>query len=99
MNLLFISGVVCMIVAALLLYVLWVGFNTKPHLLKMFQMGFFASLFTLGALQLFSYYFWFNGVHIPDFYGLIYSSIDLILAILGIVYYLYYVKHPPLRFK
>lgn len=99
MTLLLISGIFCIIVALLLLYVLWVGFNTKPHLLKMFQLGFFAALFSLGTLQVMSYYFYLMGLHIPDFYGLIYSSIDLVIAVLGLLYYLYYVKHPPLTFK
>lgn len=99
MILLTFSGATCLIVSVLMLHVLKAGFDEKPHLLKMFQFFFFASLFTLGLLQILSSIYVSRGVMVPDYYGLIYSSADLVLALLGVMYYIYYVKHRPIAFK
>lgn len=95
----FISGVLCLVVSFLMAVVLHINFNQKPHLLKLFQMGFFAALLTLGVLQLGTAYINSKGGSLPGYFPPAYSTADIVFAVLGVLYYIYYIKHPPVKFK
>lgn len=85
----FLSGIVCIGAAAFMMYILYLDYNNKRHILRIFQLGLSAILMILGILQVCTALLvWVVGM-VPSYYQVLYNIVFTLFAVLLIPYFRY----------